>query len=208
MKQKLDKYIDNWMALFAWVVLNSNDKNKDVTISNVLKRFNIKEYKPKRFKHNICKFCGEEIKDSSRTTCNDNCLSKYMKNITQKNTRGEEMITQFTIPYELTDLNKYINEERTNKYISAKTKKTNTNICALFCKNVPEITGQVKVIFSWYCTNKKKDPDNIAFAKKFILDGMVLSGILKNDGWNNIYEFEDKFYVDKKNPRVEVTITE
>ena len=32
--------------------------------------------------------------------------------------------------------------------------------------------------------------------------------ILKNDGWAEVTGFEDRFYVDKHNPRVEVEIYE
>ena len=32
--------------------------------------------------------------------------------------------------------------------------------------------------------------------------------ILKNDGWAEVAGFEDRFYVDKRNPRVEVEIYE
>jgi hypothetical protein len=36
----------------------------------------------------------------------------------------------------------------------------------------------------------------------------VAAGVLKNDGWNDIEGFNDRFYIDKANPRVEVEITE
>ena len=60
--------------------------------------------------------------------------------------------------------------------------------------------------FSWYCKNQRVDPDNIAFGKKFVLDGFIKAGILSNDGWNDIKGFEDKFFIDKENPRVEIKI--
>ena len=56
--------------------------------------------------------------------------------------------------------------------------------------------------------NKRKDKDNIAFAKKFILDGMIQAKLIQNDGWKEISGFTDEFHVDKNNPRVEVTIYE
>ena len=37
---------------------------------------------------------------------------------------------------------------------------------------------------------------------------LVSAGVLKNDGWNDIEGFSDRFYIDKANPRVEVEITE
>ena len=50
--------------------------------------------------------------------------------------------------------------------------------------------------------------DNIAFAKKFIQDALVETGVLRNDGWSEIEGFTDNFALDPKNPRVEVTIEE
>lgn len=40
--------------------------------------------------------------------------------------------------------------------------------------------------------------------KRFILDGMVNSGLISNDGWDQIGDFSDSFRIDKENPRVEV----
>lgn len=44
---------------------------------------------------------------------------------------------------------------------------------------------------------RKKDPDNIAFAKKFIFDGMMEAGFIENDNLNYIEGFSDYFIVDK-----------
>jgi Holliday junction resolvase RusA-like endonuclease len=112
------------------------------------------------------------------------------------------------IPCELTDLNTYINAERTHRYRAADIKKDMTQICTLYAKKLNSIKGMVNIKITWYCKNQKKDPDNIAFAKKFILDGLVKAGVLENDGWNSILSFEDVFEVDKDRPRVEIEIRE
>lgn len=59
--------------------------------------------------------------------------------------------------------------------------------------------------FDWYVENKKTDKDNIAFQRKFIFDGFIKAGLLKNDGWKEIGDWEDNFFIDKNNPRVEIT---
>jgi Holliday junction resolvase RusA-like endonuclease len=112
------------------------------------------------------------------------------------------------IPCELTDLNTYINQERTNRYAAADTKKTMTQLCTLYAKKLQPITNKIILKITWYCKNQKKDPDNISFAKKFILDGLVKAGVLQNDGWNQIQAFEDVFEVDKDKPRVEIELKE
>jgi Holliday junction resolvase RusA-like endonuclease len=113
------------------------------------------------------------------------------------------------IPGELTDLNAYIAAERGNRYAGAKIKAEMTDYVAWIAKSLKtEIRTPVRITYHWYCKNKRKDKSNIAFAKKFIEDGLVAAGVLKNDGWNDIEGFSDEFYVDKANPRVEVEITE
>ena len=47
--------------------------------------------------------------------------------------------------------------------------------------------------------NKKRDLDNICFAKKFILDALVKANVLKNDTHNYVVGFTDTFQYEKKN---------
>ena len=58
---------------------------------------------------------------------------------------------------------------------------------------VPRFTNPVWIHFHWIEENRKRDLDNIASAKKFILDTMVNMGILKNDSWRYIAGFNDTF---------------
>jgi hypothetical protein len=115
---------------------------------------------------------------------------------------------EVTIIGELTDLNTYIQTERSNKFAAAQIKKDMTDICTLYAKQLKPIKSKVKLIFTWYCRNQKKDPDNIAFAKKFILDGFVKAKIIENDGWKQIAGFEDYFEIDTDRPRVEIELKE
>ena len=71
------------------------------------------------------------------------------------------------------------------------------------------IDKPVKIYYTFYEENRKRDLDNVsAFAHKVIQDGLVKGGLLENDGWKNIIGFSDDFFVDKDNPRIEVTIRE
>lgn len=49
----------------------------------------------------------------------------------------------------------------------------------------------------WNELNKKRDPDNIASFIKFILDALVISKIIPNDGWKNITGWHNSFIVSK-----------
>jgi Holliday junction resolvase RusA-like endonuclease len=121
---------------------------------------------------------------------------------------GSGILIKFTIPGELTDLNTYVDAERANKYAAANIKKINTDLVTYLTKKLTPINIPVEVVITWVTKNEMKDPDNVAFAKKFILDGLVKSGVLKNDGRKQIKGFRDKYDTDKDNPRVEVELHE
>lgn len=59
--------------------------------------------------------------------------------------------------------------------------------------NMPKWTKPVKIHFHWIEGNKKRDLDNICFAKKFILDAMVKYGKLKDDNRKCVTAFTDTF---------------
>lgn len=65
------------------------------------------------------------------------------------------------------------------------------------------------MIYRWYEKDKRRDLDNVSsFGRKVIQDALVYTGVIQNDGWKEITGFSDEFYVDKKNPRIEVEIEE
>lgn len=114
------------------------------------------------------------------------------------------------IPNRLPGLNDIILDARTNKFKSAMQKRKYTDfiINIINFQNIKSFDKKVFISFTWYEKNMKRDPDNIVVGKKYILDALVRSGIIKNDGWENISGFQDKWKVDKKNPRTEVEIYE
>lgn len=116
---------------------------------------------------------------------------------------------KLVIPGVLPSLNEYIRAERGNRYHAASLKKqTEDMIAACIAQQLRGVRfdGPVKITYTWYEENRKRDKDNIAFAKKFIQDALVATGVLENDGWREIHSFADEFHVDKRNPRVEVII--
>lgn len=117
---------------------------------------------------------------------------------------------KIVIDGELTDLNNFINSQRANRFGGAALKKKNTQKCASYFAPIKakKLKFPLTIHFYWYAPNKRKDPDNLAFAKKFILDGMQEAGLIKNDGWNEIKGFIDTFEIDKENPRIEVELEE
>jgi len=107
--------------------------------------------------------------------------------------------------------NDFIHANRLNKYAGADMKKKATELAAWSAKaQLKPIAGLCEYMFIWYEPNKRRDPDNIAFAKKFVFDGLIQAGIIKNDGWGNIAGFTDRFIHDPdcKAAYVEVLIHE
>ncbi len=96
-------------------------------------------------------------------------------------------------------LNEYIKHERSNKFQAANTKNQQTSFVYWLIKEQKFKLDKCKydVIFNWYKPNNKKDHDNIAFAKKFILDGLVMAKVLPSDGSKFIGNFQDIFILDK-----------
>lgn len=118
------------------------------------------------------------------------------------------MTIKYKIDGELLDQNRYFSIERTNRFAAAQVKKDQTWLCQLAAQHLKSIGDQpFKVIIDWFTPNQRKDPDNLAFAIKFILDGLQSAGVIANDGFKNVRGINHRtFEVDKQNPRIEITI--
>ena len=115
---------------------------------------------------------------------------------------------KFEINKRLIGLNEYTNANRYNKYAGAKQKKDEQNFIKI-C--IQQQLGNLKIekpvvgTFTWIEENKRRDLDNICFAKKFILDSLVELGILKDDNRKMVCGFIDKFeYAEKSKVIVEL----
>lgn len=113
------------------------------------------------------------------------------------------------IPGRLPGLNDMTDAARRNRYESAKMKKEYTELVAWCAKRarLPRF-DRVDVTFTWLEPNRKRDKDNIMAGQKFVLDGLVVAGVLTNDGWKQIGDVTHRFRVDKHNPRIEVELIE
>lgn len=119
------------------------------------------------------------------------------------------MIQRFTIPGQLPGLNELIKKDRANRYAGAALKKESTNLCAaciMAARIRPPAAFPVMVLIRWVEPNGRRDPDNIASGKKYILDALQAVGVLPNDGQKQICGFRDSFSVDPKDPRIEVVL--
>lgn len=72
-----------------------------------------------------------------------------------------------------------------------------------------KVKKPVVIHYKFYEPTARRDVDNIAsVAMKFIQDALVLSGVLENDSQRFIKGFTCDFGIDRKNPRILVTLEE
>ena len=100
------------------------------------------------------------------------------------------------IPMKLPSLNEYIRacgvwKGKWNK--GNQMKKDCQNEMSYFFNKLPVFEKPIEIHFIWVEANKKRDYDNIAFAKKFILDALQKCGKLKNDNRKYVTNFHDSF---------------
>lgn len=108
---------------------------------------------------------------------------------------------RFIIPLKLPSLNDYINKCRYNKYAAAEFKKQTQEYIQFYLYSMPKFEEPIYLHFTWIEKNKKRDLDNIASAKKYILDTMVSLGKIPNDnsqyvkGFSDTFEYESEYRV-------------
>lgn len=120
----------------------------------------------------------------------------------------EKSSIKIFIPNRMPGLNEYISAMNRNRHIGNKMKQDNTDHTAWFFKGIRQVKNPVIVQFLWHEPNDKRDPDNIVFAKKFILDGIVKAGVLPDDNQRWILGLRDYIVVEPKNVGVWVTLIE
>lgn len=90
-------------------------------------------------------------------------------------------------------LNEYIRACRTSPQVGAKMKRETEEMIIWQLGRCPKITSPVFVRFKWFETNRRRDKDNVAFAKKFVFDALQKAGKLENDNNDYITGFSDEF---------------
>lgn len=97
------------------------------------------------------------------------------------------------ISMKMPSLNEYVRICRTNPFMASKFKKNLEDDIGMFIGRLPRFESPVKIHFHWIEGNKRRDLDNIAFAKKFILDALVKYGKLADDNRKCVTAFTDTF---------------
>lgn len=117
------------------------------------------------------------------------------------------MIQKFVIPGKFVSLNEFY---RANQWDQEDIKESSDDRVAWCAKaaKIKKCKKPIRYHVLWVEENRRRDLDNVAFAKKFIQDGLVKAGILHNDSHHEIIGFSDSFDYDSRNPRIEVTLEE
>lgn len=97
------------------------------------------------------------------------------------------------IPMKLPSLNEYIALCRYNRYKAAAEKKDVQADITIFLNKLPRLKTPIKINFTWVEKDKRRDLDNVCFAKKYILDCMVNLNKIEDDGQKYVIGFADVF---------------
>lgn len=111
------------------------------------------------------------------------------------------------IDYDFPNWNKYINAERTNKYIANSMKQQEKKIVKMLCRNMKPVEKYpVTIVVTKYVKTKNTDVDNIRI--KGLLDGLVEMGILQNDNLKYINKVILQAEVSKEKEGLKLEIIE
>lgn len=106
-------------------------------------------------------------------------------------------INTLIIPTRLESLNDMIHAMNSNKYAGASIKRRAQrkieSITTMTCETLPEDGWWY---FEWHEYNKKRDPDNVVSARKYILDAFQEMGVIGNDNPRWVKGFHDEIFYD------------
>lgn len=111
--------------------------------------------------------------------------------------RGEYPIATFWVDHRFPSTNEYISECRKSAYAGHTMKRTLDEIVAWSCKSqgIKQVRVPVVVCIRYFEPNRRRDLDNIYFASKFILDGMVKAGVLADDNQQHVKDVKSYYTI-------------
>lgn len=99
-----------------------------------------------------------------------------------------------------------------NKRYVNRVKQNNDRQCIFYIREQlkgVKIEKPIAIHYDIYAQDKRHDRMNLASATdKSFQDALQLCGVIKNDGWDDVIDITFNFYLDRENPRTEITITE
>ena len=99
---------------------------------------------------------------------------------------------------------------RSHWAVGAKLKKDNTDLVMWECKTqkIKPVQEKARVEITFYEKDMRRDSDNVYGGLKYILDGLVKAGVIKDDSRRYIDLYINPVELDRQNPRIEIKIKE
>lgn len=119
------------------------------------------------------------------------------------------MRLEFTIRGRLPGLNEMIAEARKGTFPSVRQKREWTELCAWEARaaRLPSLNVPVRIKIRWIEPRSNRDVDNVAAGAKYVLDGLVNAGVLRDDDRTSVVGIIHEFPPpDPHWPRIEVEI--
>ena len=119
---------------------------------------------------------------------------------------------KIVIPGRFESLNKYLGELSRHPIAGNRMKQHDENICVTYIRQAlknTKLKTPIIIHYGFYDKNTKRDRMNIfAYADKVFQDSLQKAGNLKSDDWRSVLNTTHDFFVDTKNPRIEIVIQE
>lgn len=119
---------------------------------------------------------------------------------------------EITIDGRFPSYNEYTNIQRGDRYAGNRMKQKYQRICEWNIRKrmrKVRLDGPISVHITCYEERRNRDLDNVAgFFFKVFLDAMVQCGTIQNDNFKHVTQLSASAALDKKHPRVVVTIEE
>jgi hypothetical protein len=126
-------------------------------------------------------------------------------------------VHKFVIPGGLMAMNEYIDIARRSVrggWVSSVKREMEVKAMDAIRMDLPglQLRSPVAIIYRWFYKGKSEkrkihDKHNISdMGHKFINDALVKCEVLKDDGWDDIAWAWDEWYINPKNPRIEVIL--
>ena len=110
--------------------------------------------------------------------------------------------SSFRVAYKFPGMNEYTNLNRIHWTKGREAKKAAEEAVLWAIREakaygrIQEIKPPYWILFEWHEATAKRDPDNIASAKKYVLDAMQKGGMIEKDSQRFIAGFHDIFVQD------------
>ena len=98
----------------------------------------------------------------------------------------------------LPSFNDYTNVNRGDKYAAAKLKRETEDAILWFIKSMPRYDRRIDMEITWFEETKRRDPDNVYSAVKFILDAMTRAGKIHDDSQRYVRDITNRIRNDTK----------